>query len=43
MGVLDGVVIVEGTVLEGEFGASHWLQWTFAMRYSQINLRTCLF
>ena len=29
MGVLDGVVIVEGegAVLEGEFGASHCNQW----------------
>jgi len=29
MGVLDGVVIVEGEepVLEGEFGASHCTQW----------------
>jgi len=42
MGVLDGLVIVEGKEqFWGKFGASHCNQWAFATRSSQITLRTC--
>jgi len=42
MGVLDGVVIVKGEeAVWGEFGCPIVTNGTFAMRSSQINLRTC--